>query len=306
MEKVNAMAMQGCFAGGDVSADNVGCLCDACCSLFDKSATCMTDEVHGSCERLFTDRGLRITSSNEYVALLRASNNQDLEKIKMIANLESVDDMVLLKPALSLPAKIMIVLAVLLSILIIAFIVFAILTHEGVVHIPGMSLETLDDITKWVGVGVCTAYCVYSMLALGYLMGFESEDNNKRSNSTIDHYESSLRRCADIQKRIGRSIEERKEELESCAFKLKMKIVISNNERDQRLVALREKYDSASARYTEMESKIKSVKAETADLEKYRARKSREGNFLVEENERLSRENKVLVNSMTDAYGKNT
>ncbi|WP_092486718.1 hypothetical protein [Candidatus Ichthyocystis hellenicum] len=81
LEKVDDMAMGGCFFNGDFSEDIDG-LCAVCRASVDESNDGCADEVHDICKDFFTDVDLGAIDPDGYVSVLRSSNCADLKEIE--------------------------------------------------------------------------------------------------------------------------------------------------------------------------------------------------------------------------------
>ncbi|CUT17549.1 putative membrane protein [Candidatus Ichthyocystis hellenicum] len=283
--------MQGCSNSNGVLFAEGKCNCTTCSVYFVEECTIgRIDEVHERCSSLFTDTN----STDNYESILKLSNTSDLKEIERDMDLELLDNKIILNNPISFPVKFMLVLAFFLVILLIVFIIFSILSYNGLIHIPGIDSESLINITKWIGVGLCMSSLSYLVLVLGYAIGCSSSgDGNK---FVIDACRSRLKDSAAVQKKIDTDLAASFNALQSCEDNLRLASGISDVLMDQRLSNLERECSCITNWVEDLKSRIESVNVEIEDLEN--AEKNNSGSEgldnIAEQNKELTNKNDLL------------
>ncbi|WP_092484473.1 hypothetical protein [Candidatus Ichthyocystis hellenicum] len=278
------------LAAGGVSGTIYDCSCTACFRLDRaKKFVNRSDLVHEACKRVFSDNG---TDSGEYISLLRESNNKELDEIRELVNLESVGDSVVLRPSTSLSSKFMVAFAVLLVVTLVVFIVLAVLLYNGVINIPGIDTETVSDIAKWFGVGVCVVSCFYLASSLGCMMGCRDEIKAKRCDYAS--HKASLEKSAVIQKGVDKGLRKCTALLEPLFFDLEVATFSSSCNRSVAIEKLKREYTGIGTRYLESRLGLDAANYEMVKLRGEAKAKSRELDLLSEKGKVLSKENGEL------------
>ncbi len=296
------MQVGGNFVGNDIPDSWRGCSCDACCSYSGESARRRAIDIHKRCNGLFINDEVGDRSS-DYASLLRSSNKRDLKELKsfkVLVGLEFVDNNIILRNPISCSSKYFISFALLSSLLLVIFVVFAIMVYKGAVHITGISSEMLTNITKFVGVIICALSSFYSLLVLGYMLGCRSESDYKKYDNVLNYYESNLKSCSAVQKRIGFALNRCHRGLQSCVSDLKFAVAISNISRDSTLLGLLSEHLYIGKLCEEVRLKIESVDYEITKLRSDNLLKSREVNTLGEKNMELYNDNERLKSKLDD------
>lgn len=280
--------MRGRFGGDGAPA---GCRCTVCSSHSGEDAICRRDEGLRVLHSLFTDGELGSTYDN-YASLMKSSNGQDFIVVE-----ETVDPKFLksacggiveFEHPMSSSAKVMVVLAVLLATVLVAFIIFAVLTYEGVINIPGVDSEALRDVTKWVGTALCTASLAYLMLALGYALGCRTGGDDKRYEAELDCYKSRIDKCFSTKLRLLLNLHRSSKELESHISGLKPE------DRYGPIQRLRESHLHASSFHSGSAVSLERHRLAIQEMRAANELKRSESAALTEENARLSTENDTL------------
>ncbi|WP_092487085.1 hypothetical protein [Candidatus Ichthyocystis hellenicum] len=118
-----------------------------------------------------------------YTGLLSAKNMEEVAAAQHVPGFKTVNGKVIYKSPMTTSTKALIAIAVLLAILIITFVILAILIHNGILHIPGVSDEMVHKLIKWVGVGLCTATGIFMVFGLGYAAGEKSGNSHSEQKA---------------------------------------------------------------------------------------------------------------------------
>lgn len=290
--------MQGYLAGGSFSGGDVGCLC-AVCRRYNRSAVRIVEQIHKKYDRLFVD-GIERDDPVYYSSILKSSNDKDLEKIRGTVSLDFVDGRSILECPASSSDKFMVAIATLLTVVLASFIIFAILVCRGDIHVSGVNLEVVNNVTGWVGTGLCMASFSYLLLGLGYLVGFRTESNSKRSKSVVDSCESKLKKCAIIQKKIDSSLSRCREILQLRASDLKLAVTVPSVYGGANLSVFMKRYLNFGELSREVELKLESINSEIADIRDDSRLRYNEICLLVQKNKELSEENDILISKLDE------
>lgn len=167
----------------------------------------------GGISQLLSGKDSDVTDDAEIIDLREyttASHLQNLEKIGEETDLE-VDNVgrVVLKLPMTKSAKLMIICAAVLILVLITFVIFAVIVlATDYIHIPGVSSETLNMITELVGASLCVSYVALSLLWISYIAGYSSGQNGVEGevNNILSIGKSKLKKSAEDQKNVWKSL----------------------------------------------------------------------------------------------------
>ncbi|WP_092484463.1 hypothetical protein [Candidatus Ichthyocystis hellenicum] len=289
--------MQGLnFAGNVVPVSGSKCYCEVCDGYSGDGAVNMAGDIHERCTKLFTDEE-NSTDPEAYVFLLRRSNCQELEEIEETVGSYLVDGKIILKNSIS--AKFMIALAVLLALLIVAFILFTIGTYGGVFsEIP----EVMVNVVKWFGSVICIASLFYLLLGVGYLTGYTTTVGKERKQENVIDADK-IKLADGIQKTIESSLRAHHRSMQSCAHNLKTATDIPDSN-TRRLLNLQQDHLCLSYWHRSGREMIASINSEIVAIRSDNETKVRESGMLAEKNAELSGENAALKSKLNDLLPK--
>lgn len=279
--------------GGAGASGSWECSCDVCLGYSGEIAPHRADHVHEICAALFTDDSESIVP-DAYASTLRQSNSQYLEEVRGAENLEFIDGEIILSNPVSCSEKFMIAFAVLLVLLIVAFVVSAIATYKGAV-IPGINMETMVNVVMLVGIGLSIVSFGYSLLWLGCLVGYAAVSKARKREDVLSTAKSRLKNAARIQKRIDVSLDICFEVLQSHASYLKLAVAESDRLKARPLLALLGRHLCVSTLYRELNLGVEAMNSEIERLREFNERKKEESIVLVGINSELSDENDALL-----------
>lgn len=277
--------MHGGVGLNGVPEDQNPCRCNVCSNPRVQDAFAAVDSVSETSRDFFIG-ALDGIDSRAYTSLLRLSDIQGLEKVKGDS---------------SFPANFMFALAVLLALVIITGIIFLVLTHKGIVHIPGVNSETIGCISRWVEVGLCAASFSYLLLSLGYFMGSKNVDDKKyKAISAINR--SNIRKSAVSSREKWDCLENCYSELQEEVSSFKGSVIKSAAVEERELLRLERELDNAETQGSIQTAEYMPVLLERFSLRDMAVAIDFEHAALTEQNRELSQENDRL---RTELDGKN-
>lgn len=258
-----------------IPVDQSNCRCTVCTSAGVRKVLSDISDLSKETRGIFSS-AVGNVNSGMYKSLLRLSDDSKQES------------------SCSLSDKFIVVLAVLLAIIIIACTVFVFLKHKGIIHIPGVSTEMMNNITKWIGPGLCVASFSYLMISLSCLVGCRVGGDDKKCKIVRALNRSRLRKSVVEQKEKWDGLSRAYNELLSDAASYRgsaSESAYTNVNRilevEREIAQFKTKYDELNCEYTKALVERDSIRRGNKEL-------CSEFNGLVRKNLRLSNQNSFL------------
>lgn len=179
-------------------------------------------------------RAMDGVNSHMYTSLVRLSETNTAKGVRNTVHLSS---------------KFMVALLVVLSIAIVAYLIFVILMSKGIISVPGVTMETMVGVAKWFGFAVCAASFSYLLLGLGCTMGSKVAGDKEKYKVIHALDRSKLKKFATDHKENWFYLDRIHRELQSSIVEYKKVIVrLEGRKNDHHLLDMENKVAIAEAK----------------------------------------------------------